>query len=243
MPTVSSVPTAPGLPTVVVRSLPARLGTLGVGGVVGYAVAMVWVADGPLNGLRATAWGGIVLLAVWALWWAPQLRLRDGALTVRNAWRTHTVAWDAVEGCRTRWALEVHLRDGRVVKSAAAQRPGGMVISERRRAAMNSPNRPGRRTAREARHDEAQRAVRPEYLAPANAVFRTALDADSAGDLIEAYAQRHAELAAIGERRDPRGDGATPPHAAGGSRWNRVPLAVGGALALLLVAAHLASGW
>ena len=84
------------MPTIIVRSLLGRLGTLVVGVGIVYVVAAVWLSGGAVPGLRALAWGGLLLLAVWALWWAPQLRLDDDALTVRNAWR-----WEGDAGyCR-----------------------------------------------------------------------------------------------------------------------------------------------
>ena len=80
---------------------------------------MIWLSHGVVYGLRALAWGGLLLLTTWALWRAPQVRLDDDALTVRNAWRSHRLAWGGVETCRTRWILEVVTRGG------ATQRTGG----------------------------------------------------------------------------------------------------------------------
>lgn len=179
------------MPTIIVRSLLGRLGTLAVGAGVVCAVAAVWMSDGAVYGLRALAWGGLLLLAVWALWWAPQLRLGDDALVVRNAWRSHSLAWESVKTCRTRWILEVVTHDGTVVKAPAAQRAGGLSASVRGRREML------RRAGKGAQDTVAgalgHRAIRGEYLDPGEATYRTRLDADAAGDLISAYAARRAD--------------------------------------------------
>lgn len=179
------------MPTIIVRSLLGRLGALAVGAGVVCAVAAVWMSDGAVYGLRALAWGGLLLLAVWALWWAPQLRLGDDALVVRNAWRSHSLAWESVKTCRTRWILEVVTHDGTVVKASAAQRAGGLSASVRGRREML------RRAGKGAQDTVAgalgHRAIRGEYLDPGEATYRTRLDADAAGDLISAYAARRAD--------------------------------------------------
>lgn len=217
------------MPTVIVRSLPGRLGTLLVGVLVGLAVLTVWLSDGVPNGLRAAAWGGLLLLAVWALWWAPELRLEEEGLTIRNAWRTHVLVWDAVSGCRTRWGLEVLTHEGGAVRAAAAPRPGGMAISSRRRAEMKERTRSRRSGASTAHDSQVQRVVRSEYLEPGDGVYRTGLDSDGAGDLIEAYARSRVE------RAEPATAAGPVIHA----RWNRGPAVVGCALAVLLAALAL----
>lgn len=229
------------MPTVIIRSLPGRLGTLVVGVLVGAVVLTVWLSDGAPYGLRATAWGGLVVLAVWSLWWAPQVTLDDGALTVRNAWRTHTVTWDAVEGCRTRWALEVVTEDGRAIGAAAAQRPGGLAIAARRRTEMKVRTRAHRSDEEPTWDLQVHRVVRPEYLEPGDGVYRTGLDSEAAGDLIEAYMQRRAELVAVEARRARRRQRLEVGTAgsAVGTRWNRGPVVVGSALAVLLAATAL----
>ena len=202
------------MPTIIVRSLLGRLGALAVGAGVVYAVAAVWMSDGAAYGLRALAWGGLLLLAVWALWWAPQLRLGDDALVVRNAWRSHSLAWESVKTCRTRWILEVVTHDGTVVKAPAAQRAGGLSASMRgRREMLRRAGKGAQDTVADAL---GHRAIRGEYLDPGAATYRTRLDADAAGDLISAYAARRADhqrlqarqarrRARMGRRRDPEG--------------------------------------
>ena len=124
------------MPTVIIRSLPGRLGFVVVAVMAAVGVAAVLVSDGARNGLRALGWAGLLVLAAWALWWAPSVTLSDEALTVSNAWRRHTLRWEDVVGCRTRWSLEILLDGGGRVVASAAQRPGGLVTSFRRRQEM-----------------------------------------------------------------------------------------------------------
>ena len=190
------------MPTIIVRSLAGRLGTLAVGAGVACAGAMIWLSDGVVYGLRALAWGGLLLLATWALWWAPQVRLDDDALTVRNAWRSHRLAWGDVETCRTRWILEVVTRDGATVRASAAQRAGGLSTSMRRRREMV---RGAGGDAQDAVVGAlGHRAIRGEYLDPGEATYRTHLDADEAGDLIGAYAVRRTDHRGPARGRIPR---------------------------------------
>ena len=87
------------VPTVVIRSLPARLGTALIGLAAAAMTLTIGLADGPAHGLRAMAWAGLLVFLTWLLWWAPQITLSPQALTIRNAWRTHVLA-----GTRSRCA-------------------------------------------------------------------------------------------------------------------------------------------
>jgi len=211
------------VPTIIVRSLLGRLGTLVVGVGIVYVVAAVWLSGGAVPGLRALAWGGLLLLAVWVLWWAPQLRLDDDALTVRNAWRSHSLAWESVKTCHTRWILEVVTHDGTIVRASAAQRAGGLSASMRGRREMLRRAGKGTRgtvgtvgTVDTVAGALGHRPIRDEYLDPGESIYRTRLDADAAGDLISAYAARRADhqrlqarqarrRARMDRRRDPEG--------------------------------------
>lgn len=208
------------MPTIIVRSLLGRLGTLVVGVGIVYVVAAVWLSGGAVPGLRALAWGGLLLLAVWVLWWAPQLRLDDDALTVRNAWRSHSLAWESVKTCHTRWILEVVTHDGTIVRASAAQRAGGLSASMRGRREMLRRAGKGTRgtvgTVDTVAGALGHRPIRDEYLDPGESIYRTRLDADAAGDLISAYAARRADhqrlqarqarrRARMDRRRDPEG--------------------------------------
>ena len=179
----TSVPTA--MPTVVIRSLPARLGTVLIGLAAGGMSLTIGLADGAAHGLRTLAWAGLLTFLTWLLWWAPQITLTPQALTIRNAWRTHVLDWGEVEMCRTRWGLSVITRDDVEVRASAAPRRGGMAESFRRRQELREQQerRDGLRAA------EPTPAVRPEYLV-GEGTHRTNLDTGDAGALIEAYAEQ-----------------------------------------------------
>ena len=214
------------MPTVVIRSLPARLGTVLIGlAAVGMSLT-IGLADGAAHGLRTLAWAGALTFLTWLLWWAPQITLTPRALTIRNAWRTHVLGWDEVELCRTRWGLSVITRDDVEVRASAAPRRGGMAESFRRRQELREQQerRDGLRAS------EPALAVRPEYLAGEGA-YRTNLDTGDAGALIEAYAEQvrsHPARAA---------DDTVPGEAAGvSSSLNRPVVVAAGLLAVALAA-------
>ena len=163
VPTTVTTTVPPVMPTVVIRSLPARLGTALIG----------------------LAWAGLLTFLTWLLWWAPQITLAPRALTIRNAWRTHVLGWDEVEMCRTRWGLSVVTRDDVEVRASAAPRRGGMAESFRRRQELREQQE--RRDG--LRDTEPAPAVRPEYLV-GEGTHRTNLDTGDAGALIEAYAEQ-----------------------------------------------------
>ena len=184
-----TVPTV--MPTVVIRSLPARLGTALVGLASAGMSLTIGLADGAAHGLRILAWAGTLTFLTWLLWWAPQITLAPQALTIRNAWRTHVLGWDAVELCRTRWGLSVITPDDVEVRASAAPRRGGMAESFRRRQELREQQE--RRDG--LRDTEPAPAVRPEYLV-GEGTHRTNLDTGDAGTLIEAYAEQVRSLLA-----------------------------------------------
>ena len=173
------------VPTVVIRSLPARLGTVLIGLVASAMALTIGLVDGPGRGLRALTWAGLLAFLTWLLWWAPQITLSPQALVIRNAWRTHVLGWDEVELCRTRWGLSIITRDDVEVRASAAPRRGGMAESFRRRQALREQQE--RRDG--LRDPEPAPAVRPEHLA-GEGTYRTNLDTGDAGSLIEAYAEQ-----------------------------------------------------
>ncbi|QPL05735.1 MULTISPECIES: hypothetical protein [Actinomyces] len=197
------------MPTVVIRSLPGRVGflLLALGGLA--VLVTVLRSDGAASLVPLLGWGVLVGLAVWTLWWAPEIVLSDERLRVRNAWRTHDVAWGEVSGCSTRWSLVIVLRGGRTVTAAAAQRAGGLSTSWRRRQELREREMTTGRTVGGSVVPETltHQGVHEEYLSPGAGRFRTSLDADGAGALIEAYAERwavHERVRAHGHRREQR---------------------------------------
>ena len=185
VPTTVSTTVPLVMPTVVIRSLPARLGTALIGlAAVGMSLT-IGLADGAAHGLRTMVWAGALTFLTWLLWWAPQITLTPQALTIRNAWRTHVLGWDAVELCRTRWGLSVITPDDVEVRASAAPRRGGMAESFRRRQELREQQE--RRDG--LRDPEPAPAVRPEHLT-GEGTYRTNLDTGDAGALIEAYAEQ-----------------------------------------------------
>lgn len=226
VPTAVSITVPPVMPTVVIRSLPARLGTALIGlAAVGMALT-IGLADGAAHGLRTLAWAGLLTFLTWLLWWAPQITLTPQALTIRNAWRTHVLDWGEVEMCRTRWGLSVVTRDDVEVRASAAPRRGGMAESFRRRQELREQQerRDGLRAA------EPTPAVRPEYLV-GEGTHRTNLDTGDAGALIEAYAEQVRSLPTRAA------DDAAPGAAAGVSSSLNRPVVAAGLLAVALAAA------
>ena len=224
----TTVPTAvlAAMPTVVIRSLPARLGTALIGlAAVGMSLT-IGLADGAGHGLRTLAWAGLLTFLTWLLWWAPQITLASQALTIRNAWRTHVLGWGEVEMCRTRWGLSVITRDDVEVRASAAPRRGGMAESFRRRQELREQQE--RRDGLRGR-DPAP-VVRPEYLT-GEGTHRTNLDTGDAGSLIEAYAEQ-------ARSRPARDSDDSAPGAATGvtSSLNRPVLLAAGLLAVALAA-------
>ncbi|OLO82886.1 hypothetical protein BKH12_08705 [Actinomyces naeslundii] len=214
------------VPTVVIRSLPARLGTALIGLAAAAMALTIGLADGAAHGLRAMAWAGLLVFLTWLLWWAPQITLSPQALTIRNAWRTHVLGWDEVEICRTRWGLSVITRDDVEVKASAAPRRGGMSESFRRRQVLREQQerRDGLRSV------EPVEAVRPDYLA-GEGTHCTNLDAGDAGTLIQAYAEQ------VRSRCGEAADDTTPDAATGvTSSLNRPVAVVAGVLGVVLVA-------
>ena len=185
VPTTVSTTVPLVMPTVVIRSLPARLGTALIGlAAVGMSLT-IGLADGAAHGLRTMVWAGALTFLTWLLWWAPQITLAPRALTIRNAWRTHVLGWGEVELCRTRWGLSVVTRDDVEVRASAAPRRGGMAESFRRRQELREQQE--RRDG--LRDSEPAPAVRPEYLV-GEGTHRTNLDTGDSGALIEAYSEQ-----------------------------------------------------
>ena len=99
------------MPTIVLRSLLGRLGVAVVGLIGLYPVAVIWLADGYGHGLQALSAAFAVTVAAWLLWWRPLMRLDQESIRVRNAFRSHRVAWDAVTDVQSRWGLVLVLAD------------------------------------------------------------------------------------------------------------------------------------
>jgi hypothetical protein len=182
------------VPTVIVRSLLARTGAVLAALVILALLALLLVSDGPDAIAPPLATGYGFLLAVWTLWWAPEVRLTPEELVVRNAWTTTFVPWSRISHIGGRWGLEVILDDSTRVKVAAAPHRGGIAAGVRyhmehaaRAEAARRPDLLGSRVVR-------------EELLDGEGVHAVSLDASGAADLIEVYQERVGQVGE-GQRR------------------------------------------
>lgn len=213
------------MPTVTIRSTLGRVGAALAALAATWAVAWLWLAGSPRDALAATGWALLLAVAVWSLWWAPAITLSRASLVVRNAWRTHVVSWQALEGCRVTWSLEVLLGDGARLRTSAAPRPGGMAVSWRQRQGLQARALAGKGGSSPG---PAHRLVDQRLITPGKGHHRVSLDSFGAADLIEAYAEQRL----VNESLRPSQDQAVASATAVTSSWRATPFA---ALALAAV--------
>ncbi|MFC0682260.1 PH domain-containing protein [Lysobacter korlensis] len=74
-----------------------------------------FLLTGDVDGLlRYGALPLLLIAVVWALFWAPELRVEEHAVTVRNVLRTHFVPWNAIQRIDTRFSLTLYTADGKI---------------------------------------------------------------------------------------------------------------------------------
>lgn len=183
------------MPTVIVRSRLARVGTVLVAVAVVLMAGAVWLSDGYGNGLRALSLGLLFLTGVWLLWWRPALVLTTDALTVHNAWRTHLIDWAAVARTGTRWGLEIVTTDDAVIRASAAPRAGGIMAGVRQHIET---------TRGHTGQDGSHRVSREELVTPGEGTYRLSADATQSGDLVELYAAEVENLRRLVRRQERR---------------------------------------
>ena len=111
-----------------------------------------FVATGDIDGLmRYGALPLLLIATVWALFWAPELRIEEHAVTVRNVLRTHHVPWNAIERIDTKFALTLYTAEGKIDVWAAP--------APSRHAATTMTQHDARRVAESAR--AAAGSIRP----------------------------------------------------------------------------------
>lgn len=231
------------MPTVILRSLLGRVGTVLVGLAGLWLTAVVWLADGWGHGLQVLAAAAAAVLLVWLLWWRPEARLDLDGVRVRNAWRSHVVAWESLRSITTRWGLVLEAEGGagtlRIPVSACPR--GGLFTAMRHE-----------RRAPQA-HDRLIE-MRLEESGPVR-VERAHLDCDDAGYLLDLYRLNRDEYLSVSRRLRRRQErlarsgrsgpadraSATVGTAGAVSRWDAAPLAAtaAGAVGLILAAALL----
>src|SRR5918998_1311301 len=85
------------------RVLTVVVSLVALGALVGFVVSGDW------SGLvRFGALPLLLMVVVWALFWAPELRVEEHAVTVRNVLRTFSVPWTAIERIDTKYALTLY---------------------------------------------------------------------------------------------------------------------------------------
>ncbi|UFU02290.1 PH domain-containing protein [Ruania suaedae] len=131
--------------TLTFRSPVGRPLTIAIGGagvlLVGYAA----VVDGPVALWQAGPTAALVLALVWALFWAPQVQVADGGITVVNILRTAHVPWPEFTEAETRWSLQIKAADLAVTAWAVPASSGtGTRLTARRRRAAEEPLVAGR---------------------------------------------------------------------------------------------------
>lgn len=241
------------MPTIVLRSLLGRLGVAVVGLIGLYPVAVIWLADGYGHGLQALSAAFAVTVAAWLLWWRPLMRLDQESIRVRNAFRSHRVAWDAVTDVQSRWGLVLVLADADAGAGDDADAGSGGAGTTRR-VAVAACQRSGVLAAL-ARRDR-EPGVGEEYVTPSPdetappRLYRTHMNCDDAGYLLDLYRAARAEHMALTDRlrRRARRMGRVPaqepaPSADGrpwSGRWDAAPvaaaaLAVAGVVATTLL--------
>ena len=91
--------------------------------VVALAALAGFLLSGDWTGLvRFGALPVLLIAVVWALFWAPELRVEEHAVTVRNVLRTFSVPWNAIERIDTKYALTLYT-PGRKIDVWAAPAP------------------------------------------------------------------------------------------------------------------------
>lgn len=96
------------------RILTVVIAAIAAGALIGFLVA------GDLAGLLRSGWWLVLMAAlVWALYWMPEVDVREYAVIVRNPLSTWTVPWPAIQRIDTKWALTLYTERGRIEAWAA----------------------------------------------------------------------------------------------------------------------------
>lgn len=96
------------------RVLTVVIAVIAAGALIGFIVA----GDGV--GLLRSGWWLLLMAAlVWALYWTPEVAVREHAVIIRNPLSTWTVPWPAIQRIDTKWALTLYTERGRIEAWAA----------------------------------------------------------------------------------------------------------------------------
>lgn len=103
------------------RGLSIAFGVLGA-----TALVAIAVSDGTRAVVLAAPWLALVVGAVWALYWRPEVAVDDGGVHVVNVLKTVDLPWPAIQRIDTKWALTLFTAYGKVT-AWAAPAPGGFA--------------------------------------------------------------------------------------------------------------------
>ncbi|MEZ3159709.1 PH domain-containing protein [Microbacterium sp. BWT-B31] len=84
-------------------------------------IAMVW--QDAESAVRYAWLLALIAVVAWAMFWRPSLRVQEHGITVVNVFRTHFVAWPAIEAIETKYSLTLRTAHG-VVRAWASPAPG-----------------------------------------------------------------------------------------------------------------------
>jgi Bacterial PH domain len=74
-----------------------------------------FVVTGDSDGLlRYGALPLLLIAVVWAMFWAPELRIEEHEVTVRNVLRTFHIPWNAIQRIDTKFSLELYTPEGKI---------------------------------------------------------------------------------------------------------------------------------
>ncbi len=88
-----------------------------------------FVAAGDWAGLLRYGWVPLLIgVLAWVLFWLPEVRVEEHAVTVRNPFRTVHIPWSAIQVVDTKYSLTLHTSDG-VISAWAAPAPGRYSVA------------------------------------------------------------------------------------------------------------------
>ena len=111
-------------PTLEFSSGYGRVLTVAAGVVALAALVSVAVQDGLGEVVRALPLAGVIVLAVWVLFWRPAVVVSDGGVLVRNPLRSTHVPWPTYRGLTVQWSLVLHTTEHDVTAWAAPRASG-----------------------------------------------------------------------------------------------------------------------
>ena len=81
-----------------------------------------------------------VNVAMWSVFWAPNIVIRGSGVTVHNPLRTYLVPWSAVQRTESRWALTLVTSEKKITVWAAPRQRRGVTGIEVRRDTYGLPD-------------------------------------------------------------------------------------------------------